>query len=105
MVLANVIAVRVAVPADDESTWIRLCPAALFLSLSRMGGCCRTCQATKVFVVGGESFDLLHKSCVGGGEQGNGGGELLEHQLFVGGSVGQVIKIALKFLILDGISR
>ena len=68
MVLANAIPVHAAVPADDASTRIRLFPAALFLSVSRLGGVCRMCQAAEVFVVYGECFDLLHASCVGGGE-------------------------------------
>ena len=91
MVLANTKAVRVAVPADNEATWICLRPAALSLSLSRMGGCRRTCQTTKVFIVGGKSFDFGHNSCVGGKEQGDRGGEFLEHCLFVGGGVSQVV--------------
>ena len=103
MVLSNTIAVHVTVSSDNEATRIRLRPSALFLSLSRLGACHRRCQATKVFVVCGESFNLLHEHCVGGGKQGNGGGEFLEHRLFVGGGVGQVIEIALEFLVFDGI--
>ena len=38
MVLANTIAMRVTVPADDEENRIRLCPADFLLSLSRLGG-------------------------------------------------------------------
>ena len=68
VVFANTIPVSVAVPADDVLTRIRLCPAALLLSLSRLGGVRGTCQADVVFVVGGECFDFLHASCVGGGD-------------------------------------
>ena len=103
MVLSNAKAVGVSVPADDEATRIRLCPEAL--SLSRLGGCCRTCQTTEVFIFGSEDFDLFHDRCIGGGESGDGGGELLEHRLFVGGSVSQFVEIVLEFLILNGLSR
>ena len=102
IVLANAISVRVAVPANNEATQIRLHPAALFLSLPGLGGCHRTCQATKVFVVGGEGFDFLHKHCVGGVDQGDGGRGLVEHRLFFGGVLGQIIEISLKFLVFDG---
>ena len=102
--LSNAIAVRLAVPSDNEATWIRLRPASLFLSLSRLGGCRITVQATKLFVFGGERFDFIPEHFVGGGGQGNGGGEFQEHRIFVGGSVGQVIEIALEFLVLDGFS-
>ena len=68
MVLANAIPVHAAVPADDASTRIRLFPAALFLSVSRLGGVCGTFQAAELFVVGVKRFDLLHKRSVGDGE-------------------------------------
>ena len=104
MVLTNTIPVRVAVAADDVATQIRLCPVALLLCLSMLVSLRRMCQAAEVFIFGGDQFDLLHERCVGGGEKGNCGGEFLKHRLFVGGGVGQVIKIALEFFILDGFS-
>ena len=104
VVLSNDITVHVAVLANDEATWIRLRPEDLFLSLYRLGRVRRTFQATEVFAIGGERFDFPHVRCVGGGEQGGYGRELLEHRLFVGGDVVQVIKIALEFLVLDGLS-
>ena len=61
VVLANEITVRVVVPANDEATRICLHPESLFLSLSRLGSVCRTCQGTEVFVVRGERFDVLHE--------------------------------------------
>ena len=103
MVLSNAIAVCVAVTANDEATRIHLRPDSL--SISRLGRCRRTCQASGVFVFRGESFDFLQEHSFRGGEQGDGGRELLEHRLFVGGSVGQVVEIALFFFILDGFSR
>ena len=68
VVLVNTIFVCVAVPADNVSTRIRLFPAALFLSVSRLGGVCGTFQAAELFVVGVKRFDLLHKRSVGDGE-------------------------------------
>ena len=102
MVLDNAMTVCVTVLDNNEATRIRLHLAALFLSISMIGGVCRTCQATKVFVVGGKRFDLLHRRCVGGGKQGDCSGEFMEHRLFVGGGVGQVVDIALEFLVLNG---
>ena len=104
MVLANAKTVRVEVPANNEATRICLCTAYFYLSLSRLGGFCRTCQTTEVFIVGGERFDFGHETCVGGGERGNGGGDFLKHRLFVCGGVIQVVEIALKFLVLDRFS-
>ena len=75
-----------------------------FLSLPRLGGVFGTCQAAKVFVVGGERFDLLNERCVDGGEQGDSVRELLEHHLFIGGGMGEVIETTLEFLVLDGSS-
>ena len=104
MVLANTIAVCVAVPVDNEATRIRLCPAVLSFYLYKLGGFRRTCQAAELFVVDGESFDFLHKRCVGGGEQGDNGGEFLEYRIFFSGGVSQVVKTDLKFFLLDGFS-
>ena len=105
VVLSNAIAVCVAVPADNEATRICLPPAALFLSLSRMGSFCRTCQASELFVVGSEIFYFLLDCCIGGDERGNGSREFMEHRLFVGGGVGKVIEIVLEFLVFDGFSK
>ena len=102
MVLSNAKAVRMAVPYDYEATRFHLCPESL--SLSRLGSCRITCQTIEVFIVESEIFDFLHERCVGGGEKGNGNGEFLDHRLFVGGGVRQVVEIALKCFVLDGFS-
>ena len=47
---------------------------------------------------------FLHERCVDGGKRGDGGGELLQHFLLVGGGARQVVKIALEFLVIDGFS-
>ena len=62
------------------------------------------CQITRVFIFGGESFDFGHECCVGGVEQGDSGSDFLDHRLFIGGGMSQVVEIALEFLILDGFS-
>ena len=104
VVLANTIPVHMAVPSDDVLTWIRLCPEALLFYPSRLGGIFGTFQAAKVFVGGGENFVFLQEGCIGGGEQGDCGRELLEHRLLVGGNMVQVIEINLDFLVLIGFS-
>ena len=47
---------------------------------------------------------FLNERCVDGGKRGDGGGELLQHFLLVGGGARQVVKIALEFLVIDGLS-